>query len=383
MRHFDEYEPDGKYMPRLSKITIRGFKSINLLENFEMKQLNVLIGANGVGKSNFISFFKLLNRLIDGELQHYVAKEGGPDALLYYGRKKTPDLRGELYFGRNAYSFILSATKDNRLIFSDEIFIFFGDYDPSVQRSLGKGHSETLAKGDAEKKIASYVVPAVESWRVYHFHDTSDSANVKQIHAINDNVSLRPDAANLAAYLYTLKNSHPKNYQMIIDSIRLIAPFFKDFHLRPMPDSPEKIQLEWLEKNSDFPFTGHHLSDGTLRFICLATLLLQPHEKMPTTILIDEPELGLHPYAIKTLAAMITSTAESHQIIISTQSVELVDQFQAGDIIVVDRENNQSTFQRLASDQLAEWLEDYSLGNFGKKMYSAGDPHNDTTQYCC
>jgi predicted ATPase len=214
----------------------------------------------------------------------------------------------------------------------------------------------------------------MRSWRLYHFHDTSQSALVKQVHGINDNEYLRADARNLAAFLYRLKNHHETNYQRLVRAIQLVAPFFGDFHLRPSADNQEKIQLEWSEAGEDVPFTASALSDGTLRFICLATVLLQPEEYMPATIIIDEPELGLHPFAITVLAGLMKSAAERHQLIVSTQSVELVNEFEAEDLIVVDKRDNASVLRRLEVEPLREWLAEYSLGELWKKNLLGGRP---------
>jgi predicted ATPase len=214
----------------------------------------------------------------------------------------------------------------------------------------------------------------MRSWRVYHFHDTSGSALVKQIHNINDNEYLRDDARNLAAFLLRLKNHHKAHYERIVKAIRPVAPFFGDFHLRPTVDNPEKIQLEWTEQGRDEPFSASALSDGTLRFICLAVVLLQPENFMPAAILVDEPELGLHPFAIGVLAGLMKSAAQKHQLIISTQSVELVNEFDAKDLIVVDRRNDASVFRRPDAGALAEWLTEYSLGELWKKNLLGGRP---------
>lgn len=358
-------------MNPIQKISIRGYKSIRELENLSLGKLNVLIGANGAGKSNFISFFRLLARLMASELNYYVAKNGGPDALLHYGRKHTPQMSAEMYFGNNGYKLILEPTQANTMIFAREAFYWNmgGDF------PLGVGHSETNSGSGIQRNIASFVVPSVRSWIVYHFHDTSDTAPMKQPCALNDNGWLRPDGANLAAYLYLLREQFPDHYRRIVDTVRLVAPFFADFQLRPNPLDPNSIQLEWNEVGSDFPFLGHHLSDGSLRFICLATVLLQPDKLMPATILFDEPELGLHPYAIELLASLMHQAAVKHQLIVSTQSVELLNQFSPEQVIVVDRENDQSTFNHLDPKALSVWLDEYSLGDMWKQNMFGGRPN--------
>lgn len=355
---------------QLSRLILNGYKSIAACD-IELGELNVLIGANGAGKSNFIGFFRLISKILDQQLQAAVGSAGGPDALLHFGRKNTEELSAELYFGNNGYKFKLQPTQDNRMMFSRECLWWnmSGDWRPH------SGHFESYAEQQQKlTNIYDFVVPTMRSWRVYHFHDTSHSAMVKQIHGINDNEYLRDDARNLAAFLYRLKNHHETNYKRIVKSVQLVAPFFGDFYLRPTVDNKEKIQLEWTEFGQDVPFPASALSDGTLRFICLATVLLQPEEFMPAAILIDEPELGLHPYAIAVLGALMKSASEKHQLIISTQSVELVNEFNADDLIVVDKEAGKSVFKRPDTKTLTEWLNEYSLGDLWKKNLLGGRP---------
>ena len=111
------------------------------------------------------------------------------------------------------------------------------------------------------------------------------------------------------------------------------------------PNSNDRIRLRWQQKGSDYPLTPHHLSDGTIRFICLTTALLQPEP--PSTIILDEPEPGLHPYAIEILAELIKSSSKRMQVIVSTQSPSLVDYFEPEEIVVVNRKDGASNFKRL------------------------------------
>lgn len=360
-------------MSKIYQLTLRGYKSIRELEDFDLRNLNILIGANGAGKSNFIGFFRLVNAMYQQQLQLYVQKQGGPDALLYFGRKETESIQAEIYFKRNGYRFNLSPTNDNRLIFENEYSWFGGYWYPSNSSALlGQGHEESQLK-NAKDIYSPYVRRALESWRVYHFHDTSESAKVKQKHASNDNLQFKTDAANLAAYLRKLYEEYPDEYQRIVETIRLALPFFADFVHR-LGDA-EYIELEWIQVgHPDTPLKAHMLSDGSLRFICLATLLLQPVELLPDTILIDEPELGLHPYAIVVLADIIKQVAEEKQLIISTQSVELINEFSPEDIIVADQEDDTSVFKRLSREALDSWLEEYTLGELWKQNVFGGRP---------
>jgi predicted ATPase len=370
-------------MAALDSLTLRGFKSILNLEKFKLGKMNLLIGANGSGKSNFVSFFTLLNNLIEGQLACYVADQGGPDRFLHRGREVSPSLEAVLEFGYNEYGVELKPTTDNRFFFEKEILSFTGRLGPygevfPTERSLGNGYFESKAKeqlhNDYNKKITGYVVPAILSWRVYHFHDTSDQAKVKRIHAINENVQLASDAGNLAAFLLRLREESRAHYDRIRETVSLVAPCFDDFVLRPSGKNQDSIQLEWKAKgvSGSQPFLAHHLSDGTIRFICLATLLMNPMR--PSTIIIDEPELGLHPYAVKILASLLDEAAQRTQLIVATQCAQLVDEMESEDVIITSMEDGVSKFERLDPEKLKPWLEDYSLSELWNKNVVGGRP---------
>ncbi len=362
-------------MPQLDYITIKGYKSIRELNNFQLKALNILIGANGAGKSNFVMLFELLHQIVSENLQLTVARSGGANSFLHFGQKVTEEIGLELRFGNNSYKLKLVPAEGDILIFSEET-VWNGKF--------GSGHRESLLKKNAEKvdnlcwscaiqpEINNCVLKSINSWQVYHFHDTSSTAKIKQLGDIGDNAFLRPDASNLAAFLYLLKERQKMHYANIIDTIKMVAPFFDDFILRPSPFNQDKIKLEWKEKGSNSYFDANALSDGTLRFICLVALLLQP--ELPELILLDEPELGLHPYAIMMLAGLLRSASKKTQVIVSTQSVTLVDQFTPEDVIVVDREDGQSTFNRPSTEEIASWLDEYSLGELWQKNIIGGRP---------
>jgi len=367
---------------KIEKVTIKNFKSIKELKDFELKDINILIGPNGAGKSNFISFFKMLNKFVEKEFQIYVKEEGGAERLLYGGMKVSEFIYGKIQFQRNAYVFELRPDKENNLFFSKEEVLFlknFGDWSWNVcsmlstyESSLGEAAKRPGVSGGPS--IAYYVYEALKTWRVYHFHDTSFQAKVRQPCNINDNKFFRYDGANLAAFLYLIKERYPDNYDAIETIFKLIAPFFEEFRLEPDRLNPEMIRLEWKLKNSDAYFNASHLSDGSLRFLCLLVLFLQPDLFLPTTIFLDEPELGLHPAAIRVLSEIIKVVSKKTQIVISTQSPQLISYFEPEDIIVVDLIDNQSSFRRLSAEELKDWLEDYTLGELWEKNIIGGRP---------
>lgn len=353
----------------LASISIEGFKSIKKVET-SLENLNVVIGANGAGKSNFIGVFKLLERVLSHNLQEFVASD--PDRLLHHGRKTTSSLTLKLNFDVNAYGFSLKAHNDT-LIFEDERVEYSGNF--SFGEPIAKGHKESVLEECAKSyknSIPKYVFPKVRNLVVYHFHDTSDTSPAKQTCNIEDNRYFRQNAANLPAYLYWLKEKHPTEFKHIEEHIRLVAPFFDRFKLEPLKLNDKKIKLEWRQSKSDAYFDAYSLSDGTLRFICLATLLLQPEP--PALILLDEPELGLHPYAIYILADMIKAVANRTQVILATQSVTLLNNFSPKDIIVAENDGINTTFNRLDEDKLKDWLNDFSIGELWEKNVLGGRP---------
>lgn len=378
----------------LERIRIQGYRSFKELE-ITLGPVNVLIGANGSGKSSFIQLFRMMNHMVKGDFQTYVAKAGGASYLMYYGPKVTDKIELEFRFKdkqhANGYSVSLAYASPDKLFIEAEKYYFHDvksyprPYYEEPDAKLFPRNESILPTYAREKgTVAKYVYEAMQTWRVYHFHDTSDSARVKQAGSIHDNEFLQPDAANLAAYLYYLREKEGEYYQRIIDVIRLVAPFFGDFVLRPDPLNPERIRLAWRERGSDLTFSAHALSDGMLRFICLATLFLQPPDKLPKTILLDEPELGLHPSAIQVLAEMVRIAAQHTQIILSTQSVTLVNHFRVEELLVVERVKDEdaspenprwtTVIKRLDSGTLKDWLAEFSLGELWETNLLGGRP---------
>lgn len=360
-------------MVKLNELHIQGFKSIRD-QRLELGDLNVFIGSNGSGKPNLMGVFDLLRRVAKQELLNYTGVAGGANALLHFGRKQTEKMRFSMDFQQdrwnaNIYEFELIPTDTDRFIFQSEKTYFHNlGYPVPVVNESWSGHVEARV-AESKNRVAGYVRKCLDSYRVYHFHDTSPKANVKQTCKLSDNRILSHDAGNLAAFLYYLQNEafDSDHFQNIEDTVRQVVPFFNHFKLAPLALNPETIQLEWEEKGSDDYFNAAMLSDGTLRFICLATLLLQPRPMLPSLILIDEPELGLHPAAIQILAGLLQSTAKQRQIIVATQSVTLINKLLPEHVWVVDRVDSQSVFRHLKSADMSSWLEEYSLGELWEK----------------
>jgi predicted ATPase len=369
-------------MTILRRVILTGFKSIKMMD-IELHNLNVLIGANGAGKSNLVSFFKMLNEMMAGRLQEYIGASGRAQSLLYFGPKVTPQIEAQLQFeadyGQDTYTLRLSRAPGDTLFFAEETLSFLQAGRTSPQTvSLGSGHQETriAESAAAGEKTAKVFLDLLNHCRVYHFHDTSSTARVRQYGYTGDNRWLMPDAGNLAALLYRLRNENNGSaYQRIVKTIRLIAPFFDDFELDPSGPGKKEIILNWRGKKSDQVFGPRQLSDGTLRAICLITLLLQPEDELPALVIVDEPELGLHPYALNVIAALFSNASHHTQVLISTQSSTFLSNFEPEDVIVADRDDVESQFTRPDPTQLAAWLEEYTLGEVWEKNVIGGGPH--------
>ncbi|MEZ7746865.1 AAA family ATPase [Prevotella jejuni] len=349
----------------LSRVIIDGYKSIQHT-NVELRPINILIGSNGVGKTNFISFFKLINIIYEQRLHNYTMQNSA-ERLFHYGLKQTSELKGYLAFEDNAYEVRLQARDNGSLFIAEE-------------RSYYQSSSFNVSNIDESqiKNSSTYrdrwLRDYLQSYKIFHFHDTSKGAPLRSSANINDNRYLKTDGSNLPAFLFMLQEKYPKTLRRIELTIRSVMPYFGNFSLAPSLLDESQINLQWSDiENNEKYFDANDLSDGSIRFIALATLLLQP--TLPKVIIIDEPELGLHPTAIVKLAGMIKSVASRGcQIIVSTQSVNLINNFDAEDIITVDRKDKQSTFNRLNNDTLQHWLNDYSLGELWTKSIINGQP---------
>ena len=376
----------------LDYITIRGFKSIASIERLPLKACNVLIGANGSGKSNFIGVFEFLRAVREGRLRNYVIEAGGAEKVLHFGSKTTKEIllrlrfTGELeefgeIFSPIDYALTLAPTGDEGLYSASETLYFPEKGNPSRTMKLdfyplGTGREAGISVPErVVSRGAEWVRKRLGGWRIYHVHDTSSSSPMRKTARVDDNEFLRADGSNLAAFLYFLHEREEASYSLIRRTVQRVAPFFDDFRLEPLRLKPDDIKLEWRHKSSDQYFDASSLSDGTLRFIALATLFLQPKQYLPSVILVDEPELGLHPYAIEMLASLIRAASTNTQVIVSTQSSLLLDHLDPEDVLVANRVNGATEITRLETERLAEWLKDYSLGQLCEKNEFAGRPN--------
>jgi predicted ATPase len=319
----------------IQSITIEGFNSIRSIRDLPLRPINILIGANGSGKSNFLEAFRFLGEANEGHVDSYVAYDNGANKILHFGSKTTRKIH---VVTRSSNGFFLDAN-----------------------------YSYTVDDGLSGATSSGGFIRSGPTFNLFQFHDTGNFSPFKNTNQLDDNRSLRANGSNLAAYLYLLSKRYRDSYESIRKVVQQVAPFFDDFQLAPLALNPDTIKLEWRHKNSDQYFNASSFSDGTLRFIALATLFLQPVELRPSVILVDEPELGLHPYAIGLLASLIREASKETQVIAATQSSLLLDYFDPEDVLVADLVDDATAVRRLEADRLADWLKEYSLGQLWEK----------------
>jgi predicted ATPase len=316
-----------------------------------------------------LAVIEMLDYLAKEELFLFVSKNGGANSILHYGQKNTIQIILNLEYTPKIKFFTNLLYKP-----SDSLEIVSESYSQNINENKQSNLEDLTIKGMAIPGSArpSRLIP---KHVIYQFNDTTITAKIRQSVYINDNHFLHSDAGNLAAFLYMLKIAHNDYYKRITSTIKLAVPFFGDFDLEPNELNPNMIMLNWREQNSEYLFGPHQFPDGMLRFIALTTLLLQPEKFFPQLLIIDEPELGLHPYALAILASMVNKASKHCQIILATQSETLLDHFDAKDVIVVTRKGGESEFKRVNEAELKDWLEEYTLSElWDKNVFDGGRP---------
>lgn len=373
----------NEHRPKLTRVRIAGFKSFDA-QGAELKPgtITALIGANGAGKSNLVAMLRWLGYLGEASLMTYVQRHGGADAFMHNGTRATSTASLEIETQqpgkRTIYRASQTTTIDQNLIFNGETLEYWrdGKTKPATRTIPLRGHESGLP--DDANKMAKVMLEQIRRIKCYQFHDTSEQSPMVKYWNIDDGQYLRHHGGNLAPFLRSIRNTpeHHKYYQRIVRHVCRILPQFKDFELEPSRDRNGELRLNWYSHDSEHLFAPYQLSDGSLRFIALATLLLQPPDCLPNVIVIDEPELGLHPAALAELIGMIHIAAEHCQVILATQSAAIVDALEPDQIAIVERDAQRcaSVIRRLDPESLDAWLETYSLSELWEKNLLGGQP---------
>ena len=368
----------------LERISISGFRSFSPYRPIDLglEKVNLLLGANGSGKSNFISLFQLLNSMVYGRLQQYVASEGVA-SLLHGGPQQTSCIQMRIQVRQDdvvaRYGFKLNFGLPGRLFISDETVEWSrpGPQGPATRYNVYSDSNESglgMQNGDLG---AMTIVEALKRTYLYQFNNTASGSPIRSASGIYDCAALRLDGSNLAAYLRQLREveRYRPYYQRIVALVRSVMPQFADFTLNEVQSG--SVWLTWRDNlHPGYEFGPHQISDGTLRFIALAVALLSPPELMPRTIVLDEPELGLHPLAVAKLAGMIKMASVNSQVIVATQSAALVDAFDIANVYVADvgKSIGGSVIRHLSAERYREWTDQYTLSDLWEKNVIGGLP---------
>ena len=371
----------------IESVQIRGFRSLADVGISELPQAAVFIGANGSGKSNFIRFFEMLSWMLRShQLGEFVIRQGGADDQLFGGNAQTPRMNGEITMrtssGSNDYRFGLAYAHPDRFLFTQEDIRFNSGIYPTEApwQPLGSGHLEARIVEAAQTPdypginpvTASVIVNLLRNCAVYQFHDTSESSKFKNRWDVSEHAQLRSQGGNLAAVLYHLERHDLRRYELICQHIARILPGFERFDIE---ENYGKVILRWKARWSDKTIGAHLTSDGSLRFFALVTLLNLPTEMLPDVILLDEPELGLHPAAVALIGGMIKSLSTERQVIVATQSPLLVDVFDLDEIIVLELVNGRTELRKLSSEDYQVWIDDcFSPGEMWRKNLLGAQP---------
>ena len=370
---------------RLDSVHIQGFRSLADVTFRPNPGVTVLVGPNGGGKSNLVRFFEMVRAMLrDRRVRLFVGQKGGADDQLFGGRKRTPRMRA-LIRARNGdlageYVFSFTPAEQDLFRFAEEKFreVRADPAGPGPWTDLGSGHQEANllsvaldAKEREDRPMARAIHGVLGDLAAYQIHDTSAGSGF-HIRWDRDDTLLRPDGGNLAAVLHLMEREDPGRYRMICRHIRRVLPNFEEFVLA---EEYGKVILRWRTRNSGKIVGAHLTSDGSLRFFALVTLLKLPRESLPRLILLDEPELGLHPAAMALIAGMIRSLAHHRQIVVATQSPLLVDEFGLDEIVVVELEDGKTRLRPVDAEEYGVWLDDgYSPGVLWRKNLLGGYP---------
>lgn len=271
--------------------------------------------------------------------------------------------------GQNFYGLDLMES-DGSLIVENEKLGYSSPCGSQSYYNITQYRPETNLKEYQGATRGDYIKKYMSEIKKFHFHDTGRrSPFTGESNIVNDSYILYSQGDNLAAFIYGIMQNHHLVYKRIVRVIQSVAPFFHDFYLEP--NESGGVRLQWRDKFSEVIYGPNDLSDGTIRFIALTVLFMQP--KLPKVIVIDEPELGLHPVAIEKLAGLIKSAASrGTQVIAATQNAELISNFAPQDILTVDQRDGESEIKRLNADDLTIWLNDYTIGDLWKQRIMKG-----------
>lgn len=378
---------------KLSHLHVTGFRSF-LDQEIELRNLNVLIGSNGSGKSSLLDLFEILSRAGQQQLNNAIAERGGIDAVLTWDKPTALFVlmrfapTGFFIEETHGVDFELLATKQGigyRIV--REIVtklpalrvLEMTDGRGTAQNMLTGGSGLQSPPNGGELTLAqirdaqSYPTPDkvrryLSNIAVYRGFDTYTGAPIRDAAFIGTQYADLPPTRlmdggdNLTSVLYLMKNDpkYQDAFEEYESALRRAFPAFQELRFPPAGGQGKTI-LSWKVSTTKRLVEASVLSDGMLRFMCLLAALYDPEP--PSLLCIDEPEAGLHPQLLRLLASVIRGASERIQIIITTHSADLLSYLKTPEaVMVVESKNGISELQRLDEERLKGWLEEYTLG---------------------
>jgi predicted ATPase len=352
----------------IEQVGVEGFRSIRST-NVTLPPMGALIGANGAGKSNFVLALSLLSYLESGSLRNFVLNHGASaNGLFHRGSKHTPAMSIDLVVrddeGRLGYRVTLRAAGD-MLAVADEAVAELSDSGVGTWVTLTSNSAgSALAQHIAGQGAAGRVRRVLQRCKHLHVHDTSRDSPLRSVAKIEDGRYLRSNGSNLAAYLYKLHEDTSDTgraaWLRVLELTQRVAPFIKELLPTPVrgdhgaPPASGPVRLDWIDELDDV-YSVEHLSDGTLRALAIITMLAQPADALPRLLVIDEPELGLHPLALSLVCELARSVSTRCQIILATQAPAVLEHVRPDEVLVADRVDGSTRLRRLEPETLKDW----------------------------
>jgi predicted ATPase len=387
-------------MMKISTLHMHNYRCLVDVE-LPIRDLTVVIGPNGAGKTSLLEVFQLLERGCQQELGSFLASQGGVQAVLSHPRiaGRPPclqigvelDVQSDQSDAPMDYRFELAGQQVGYMINSERLE---WQFDPQAKKPFQyiDAHRDRLYYADPTKavkmaqpdwdynrlELALAQVPKMyrepetlrsmfASTRHYSFLDVSPRAVVRSSQSLTPDTRPGPNGENLYSALYNMRASHRDIYERIG---ALLEQGFADFKRLEFPVvGAGQVTLAWYERGSREPLYPNQLSEGTLRFLWLITILLATPE--PALLLLDEPEVSMHPELLKLLAALLQDASVRSQIVVATHSPDLIRWLQPEEVLIADKEDGVTRFTWADELDLDEWLEEYTLrdlwlmGNLG------------------
>ncbi len=371
-------------MPGFQRLRVSGYRRLAALD-LPLAPLNVLIGANAVGKSSVLSVFDLLSSAADGVLESAISDYGGIDSILTADGRTTsmvlevssraetgPFLDYHLRLDRQGYGYVVSEETLTRLGEPPAArpFRYIDASGPVVHYRNPAGSMIQPDWDYKPRETALSQIPRMyregESFRarlgaiggVYHELDTVLRASVRRPQKLLPTQLPGLDGEDLLPCLYNLRETAPDRFEAILDALRVAFPGFERLEF-PVA-AAGLIALGWRESGLSRPIYANELSQGALRFLWLATLLQSPG--LGEVTLIDEPEVSLHPEMLRLLVELMREATSRTQLVVATHSDRLVRFLEPSELVVCDRDDaGAMTAARADSIDLSGWLGEYTL----------------------